>query len=140
MKNQSLWSFLSRVVLAFAMAIPLSTLAAPQETFATPEAAVDALLAALKADSDAPLMALFGDEHKVKRFDPDPAAAKANRARIVESMQTRRVLKEPSAGRRILVIGENAWPVQFPIVKTGDRWRFATEEGVEELINRRIGG
>jgi hypothetical protein len=140
MKNQSLWSFLSRVVLAFAMAIPLSTLAAPQETFATPEAAVDALLAALKADSDAPLMALFGDEHKVKLFDPDPAAAKANRARIVESMQTLRVLKEPSAGRRILVIGENAWPLPFPIVKTGDRWRFATEEGVEELINRRIGG
>ena len=97
-------------------------------------------LAALKADSDGPLTALFGDEHKVKLFDPDPAAAKANRARIVESMQTLRVLKEPSADRRILVIGANAWPVPFPIVKAGDRWRFATEEGVEELINRRIGG
>jgi hypothetical protein len=85
-------------------------------------------------------MALFGEEHKVKLFDPDPAAAKANRARIVESMQTLRVLKEPSADRRILLIGANAWPLPFPIVKSGDRWRFATEEGVEELINRRIGG
>jgi hypothetical protein len=140
MKNRSLWSFLSRVVLAFAMAAPLSAVAAPQETFATPEAAADALLAALKADSDTRLTALFGDEHKVKLFDPDPAAAKANRARIVESMQTLRVLKEPSADRRILVIGDKAWPVPFPIVKTGDRWRFATEEGIEELINRRIGG
>jgi Protein of unknown function (DUF2950) len=141
MKNHSFRSLLYGIVLALALAAPVAAVAAtPQETFATPEAAADALLAALKADSDVPLMALFGDEHKVKLFDPDPAAAKANRARIVESMQTLRVLKEPSADRRILVIGDRAWPVPFPIVKTGERWRFATEEGIDELINRRIGG
>jgi len=140
MKNHSFFSLLYGIVLALAVATPIAAVAAtPQETFATPEAASDALMAALKADSDVPLTALFGDEHKVKLFDPDPAAAKANRARIVASMQTLRVLKEPSADRRILVIGDQAWPVPFPIVKTGDRWRFATEEGVEELINRRIG-
>ncbi len=141
MKIHSFFSLLYGIVLALAVATPVAAVAAtPQETFATPEAAVDALMAALKADSDAPLTALFGDEHKVKLFDPDPAAAKANRARIVDSMQALRVLKEPSADRRILLIGANAWPVPFPIVKAGDRWRFATEEGIEELINRRIGG
>ncbi len=141
MKNHSFFSLLYGIVLALAVATPAAAVAAtPQETFATPEAAADALMAALKADSDAPLTALFGEEHKVKLFDPDPAAAKANRARIVESMRTLSVLKEPSADRRILVIGANAWPVPFPIVKTGDRWRFATEEGIDELINRRIGG
>jgi hypothetical protein len=140
MKNHSFLSLLHGIVLALALAAPIAASAAtPQETFATPEAAVDALLTALKADGDASLTALFGEEHKVKLFDPDPAAAKANRARIVESMQMLSVLKEPSADRRILVIGANAWPVPFPIVKTGDRWRFATEDGVEELINRRIG-
>ena len=41
-------------------------------------------LAALKADGDAPLTALFGEEHKVKLLDPDPAAAKATRAKIVD--------------------------------------------------------
>jgi hypothetical protein len=141
MKNHSFFSLLYGIVLALAVATPVAAVAAtPQETFATPEAAADALMAALKADSDAPLTALFGEEHKVKLFDPDPAAAKANRARIVESMQTLSVLKEPSADRRILVIGANAWPVPFPIVKAGDRWRFGTEEGIDELINRRIGG
>jgi len=140
MKNHSFFSLLYGIVLALAVATPVAAVAAtPQETFATPEAAADALMAALKADSDAPLTALFGDEHKDKLFDPDPAAAKANRARIVDSMQTLRVLKEPSADRRIIVIGDRAWPVPFPIVKTGDRWRFATEEGIDELINRRIG-
>jgi len=141
MKIHSFFSLLYGIVLPLVVATPVAALAAtPQETFATPEAAVDALIAALKADSDVPLTALFGDEHKLKLFDPDPAAAKANRARIVDSMQALRVLKEPSADRRILLIGANAWPVPFPIVKAGDRWRFATEEGIEELINRRIGG
>jgi hypothetical protein len=141
MKNLSFFSLLYGIALALAAATPVAAVAAtPQETFATPEAAADALMAALKADSDVALTALFGDAHKVKLFDPDPAAAKANRARIVASMQTLRVLKEPSADRRILVIGDRAWPVPFPIVKTGERWRFATEEGLDELINRRIGG
>jgi hypothetical protein len=40
----------------------------------------------------------------------------------------------------VLVIGAEAWPVPFPIVRVGDRWRFATEEGVEEIVNRRVGG
>ena len=55
-------------------------------------------------------------------------------------MQTLRVLKEPSPDRHVLVVGDQAWPFPIPIVKTGDRWRFATEQGVEELINRRVGG
>jgi hypothetical protein len=50
------------------------------------------------------------------------------------------VLHEPSPDRRVLVIGDQAWPVPIPIVRAGERWRFATEEGVDELVNRRIGG
>ena len=141
MKLASLWSFLSGVVLASVLAVALPAgAAAPQQTFATPEAAVDALAAALKADTDAPLTAIFGEQYKDRLLDPDPAAAKGTRAQIVSAMQTLSVLKEPSGDRRILVIGDQAWPVPFPIVKTGDRWRFATEEGIEELMNRRIGG
>ena len=40
----------------------------------------------------------------------------------------------------MLVIGDEAWPVPIPLVRTGDRWRFATEEGADEIVNRRIGG
>ena len=48
-----LWAWLRRLALALALALPLAATAAPQQTFATPEAAVDALMAAFKADSDA---------------------------------------------------------------------------------------
>ena len=64
MKSNSIGSFLTRAVLALLLAAPLAAIAVPPQTFATPEAAVDALEAALKADSEPRLLAIFGDEHK----------------------------------------------------------------------------
>ena len=135
-----LWSYLRRLALALMVAVPLAAAAGPQETFATPEAAVDALMAALKADSDPAMVAIFGEEHKDLVLTSDRAATSATRAKILAAMQTLRVLQEPSADRRVLVIGDEAWPVPIPIVRAGDRWRFATEQGADEIVNRRIGG
>jgi hypothetical protein len=126
--------------LALLLAIPLAATAAPQQTFATPEAAVDALIAALKADDDAALIAIFGEDHKDLVLSPDRAATSATRAKILAAIQSFRVLDDPGEDRRILVIGDQAWPMPIPIVRTGDRWRYATEEGEDEIINRRIGG
>lgn len=134
------WSFLSRLALALMLVVPLAAAAAPQETFATPEAAVDALMAALKADSDPAMIAIFGDAHKDILMSPDHAANSATRAKIFTAMQTLRVLQAPTPDRRVLVIGDEAWPVPIPLVRVGDRWRFATEEGEDEIVNRRIGG
>jgi hypothetical protein len=133
-------SFVRRLALALVMAVPLAAIAAPQETFATPEAAVDALMAALKADSDSAMVAIFGEEHKDLIVQSDRAATSATRAKILAAMQTLRVLKEPGPDRRVLVVGDEAWPMPIPIVRTGERWRFATEEGADEIVNRRIGG
>jgi len=135
-----LWSLLCRLALALLLSIPLAAAAAPQETFSTPEAAVDALMAALKADNDASLIAIFGDTHKDLVVNSDKAASSATRTKILGAMQTLRVLQTPSPDRRVLIIGDEAWPLPIPIVRTGDRWRFATEEGENEILNRRIGG
>ena len=40
-----------------------------------------------------------------------------------------RAIKDESGLPRVLLIGDEAWPVPIPIVRTGERWRFATEEG-----------
>jgi hypothetical protein len=140
MNISRLRSYLSRLALALMLAVPLTAAAAPQETYATPEAAVDALMAALKADSDPAMIAIFGDEHKDLIIQGDRAASSATRAKILDAMQTLHVLQEPNRDRRILLIGAEAWPVPVPIVRAGDRWRFATEEGEDEIVNRRIGG
>ena len=127
------------LVVALALATPLAALAAAQQTFATPEAAADALMAALKADSDEAMVAIFGEEHRNLVTQSDRAASSATRAKILAAMQTWRVFREPTPERRVLVIGDKAWPVPIPLVREGERWRFASEEGEDELINRIVG-
>jgi len=139
MKLTAKLMLVGRLALVALCAMPALAMGAEQQTFATPDQAVDALFAALKADDDAALVAIFGDKHKALVVTPDRAANSANRAKAAAAMQTYRLLEEDGKDRRILLIGDQAWPVPIPLVRTGERWRFATEEGEDELINRRIG-
>jgi hypothetical protein len=131
---------LSRLALVFLLALPLAATAADQQTFATPEAAVDALQAALKANDEAALTVIFGDRHKEMTDSGDAAQNAVARAKAAEALATFRVLDSRGEDRRVLLMGANAWPMPIPLVKTGNAWRFATEQGVDELLNRRIGG
>lgn len=130
---------LRRLALIFLLALPLAATAAEQRTFATPEAAVDAVLAALKANDEAALLTIFGDKHKELMVTGDPAYDSAKRAEAAANLAAYRVLEDRGADRRILLMGVNTWPMPIPLVRAGGVWRFATEEGIEELINRRIG-
>lgn len=130
---------LRRLALIFLLALPLAATAAEQRTFATPEAAVDALLAALKANDEAALLDIFGDKHKELVVTGDPAYDSANRAMAAENLAAYRVLDDRGADRRVLLMGVEAWPLPIPLVRAGSAWRFATEEGISELLNRRIG-
>jgi hypothetical protein len=139
MFSHSLINIARRLLFVLAVALPMAVSAAEQRMFATPDEAVDALMAALKADDDAALIAIFGDKHKDLVVTPDRAANSAGRAKAAAAMQTYHLLEEQGADRRVLLIGDQAWPLPIPLVKAGDRWRFATEQGEDELINRRIG-
>ncbi len=54
-------------------------------------------------------------------------------------LQTFHALDDSSPDRRLILIGPQAWPMPIPLVRDGNAWRFATEQGVEEIQNRRIG-
>jgi hypothetical protein len=133
-------SALTRIALLSLLALPLSVAAAEQKTFPTPEAAVDALQAALKANDQAALIAIFGDKHTNAIGTDDPAQDAVVRAKAAAALEAYRLLEARGDDRRVLLMGERAWPLPIPLVKTASAWRFATEEGVEELLNRRIGG
>ena len=128
-----------RLALAMLLVLPLAPAGAAQQTFVTPEAAVDALAAALKADDEAALVAMFGEEHKKLVVSGDRAQDAVNHAKAAEQIATFRVLQERGADRRVLLIGAEAWPMPIPLVRQGSAWRFATEQGADELLNRRIG-
>jgi len=140
MKLIKMMAVARRAAVLLLLAIPLATFAAEQKTFATPEAAVDAYMAALKANDDAALIAIFGAEHRDLIITPDTAANSATRAKFLAALQAFRVLDVRGPDRRVLLIGDQAWPFPVPLVKDKGAWRFATEDGADEILNRRIGG
>src|SRR6478752_4117352 len=80
-------------LLASSLMAPQLSQAAEQRTFATAPAALEAFIAALKANDDAALVALFGEKHKNLVVSGDPAYDSARRAEIVAALNTFRVLE-----------------------------------------------
>jgi len=110
-----------------------------QKTFKTADAAVDSLIAALGKDDLDILLDIFGREYEEQLIGGDPIASRENRKQVAERAQAMHKLRDDGKDRKVLYIGDQAWPVPFPLVKEGDSWRFDTEAGIEEVINRRIG-
>jgi hypothetical protein len=61
------------------------------------------------------------------------------RARFAKMAEEYRVLRPEDDGSVKLVVGYEAWPFPIPLVKEGSGWRFDTEAGMQEVINRRVG-
>lgn len=112
---------------------------APQQGFDSAEAAAAALLEGLRTDDLDTLGEIFGPQHLETLIGPDPTASSVGRKNLYEKAQSGHHLRRDRPNRSILIIGPEAWPFPIPIVKRGERWIFATEEGIEEILNRRIG-
>jgi len=110
-----------------------------QMTFKTADAAVDTLIAALEKDDLDTLLDIFGREYEEELIGGDPIASRENRKQASEKAQAMHKLRDDGKNRKVLYIGDQAWPVPFPLVKENGSWRFDTEAGLEEVISRRIG-
>ena len=132
-------SCLRIAALALLLSVSATGRAAEQQTFATPEAAVSALIDALKADDETALVSIFGERHKRLVVSADPAENAVLRSNALTRLQAWHALEDAGPDRRILLIGDDAWPLPIPLLRENGAWRFATELGEEEIINRRIG-
>jgi enoyl-CoA hydratase/carnithine racemase len=128
------------VIFLVSLLTPVQTLAAvDQPTFATPEAAMAALLDALeRKDADA-VLALFGKEHRDFIIGGDPAGARKGFADLAIAAKQATVFRPDGEDRRIIEVGRLAYPLPIPLVRENGAWRFDTEAGMEEITNRRIG-
>lgn len=110
-----------------------------QKHFASPDQAARDLLQALKNNDDAAMIALFGSEFKILMDSHDSEWKSANRGRVYKAAEEMWVWQEDGENKKIMIIGNEAWPMPFPLIKTEDRWRFDAAEGINEIMNRRIG-
>jgi hypothetical protein len=125
-------------LIAFAAVSPLAA-AATQKTFATPEAAVDALIAANRGNHIGKLLEILGPQSAELIHSGDPIADRRARERFVAAYDKAHKLERDSDNKAILIVGEDEWPLPIPLIRTRARWRFDTKAGAEEILNRRIG-
>ncbi len=111
-----------------------------QKVFNTPDAAAEALLEALRKNDDNALLGIFGHQYKDFIVTTDKVAAREDRLQVYRAAQEFMSLQRQSNDKIVVVIGKLAWPLPIPIVRGKSGWRFDTEEGFEEVLNRRIGG
>jgi Protein of unknown function (DUF2950) len=125
-------------LIAFAAVSPLAT-AAPQKTFATPTAAVDALIAANRGNRIGKLLDILGPQSADLIHSGDPIADRRAPERFVAAYDKAHKLERDGDNKAILIVGEDEWPLPIPLIRTRARWRFDTKAGAEEILNRRIG-
>ena len=112
--------------------------AAAQKLFDSPEAARDALVAAAGAQNQAALAAIFGPEHEQLKSG-DTVQDQQHSERFAVRVREACTLQKVNEAKYTLLIGANKFPFPIPIVKDGDKWRFDTKAGLDEILNRRIG-
>jgi hypothetical protein len=112
-----------------------------QRTFASPEAAAQALVDALgKAEDEAPFQALFGTaRYDELRGSTDAVEWREDRLELHRAAQEKLTIRKDADDLAVLVLGLKAWPFPIPLVQQSGSWRFDTDAGVDEILNRRIG-
>ncbi len=138
MPRRRLSAALLAVVLLGAMAVPALAERA-QRSFASPEAAADALFAADRTNDKNALLAIFGPGGGKLVRSGDPVADRDGRARFAAAYGEKHAIAQEGADKAVLVIGKEEWPFPIPLVKTEAGWRFDTKAGREEILDRRIG-
>ena len=130
---------LHRFALAWlTLALPVSSLAADQERFASPEDAVNALSAAARDHDTNALHAIFGPQGQ-SLVSPDAVQATEGYKRFVQRLMEKTEVISNSDASVALELGADGWPFPIPLVKQDGQWYFDTAAGKSEVLRRRIG-
>jgi Protein of unknown function (DUF2950) len=112
---------------------------AEQARYDSPEQAGEALLAAVSSGETSAMLSVLGQDAQPLVESGDPVADANNRNEFVAIYAAAHRWETEAPDVNWLVIGDDDWPLPFPLVKDGGAWRFDTTNGVEEILNRRIG-
>ena len=127
------------LVTLVAAASPALAAEAQQRAFPSPEAAVEALVTAVRADRTADLIKIFGPEGWKLVVSGDPVADEQGREKFVATFDEKHKIEKSGDSKATLVIGDDQWPFPIPIVQRGGAWQFDTQAGEQEILSRRIG-
>jgi hypothetical protein len=114
--------------------------AAEAQTFASPDDAGKALLAAAKSGNQDAILAIFGPDSKDVIDSGDATQNKATVDAFVAAYETMNRWRKLDDKTETLVLGVDNFPFPIPLKENGSgQWYFDTASGKDEILARRIG-
>jgi hypothetical protein len=110
-----------------------------QRAFDSAQDAAKALVDAVRAGDKEALLQVVGATSRSWLLTSDEVADRSEWKVFVEAYDRKNALERNGDGRAVLTVGEGNWTFPAPIVLKSGKWRFDTEAGREEILNRRVG-
>jgi hypothetical protein len=132
------FAILTSLMAAIVVVASVST-ALAQQDYKTPEDAAAALLEAAKSGDEKAALTVFGPDGIDIISSGDPVNDANQRQKFVAAYDAKHQIELKGGRRATLIIGEKDWPFPVPIVKGKHGWAFDTDEGLQEILARRIG-
>src|SRR3954464_4627861 len=113
-----------------------SFVGAPAPSFGSTDDLVKQFRAVLADGDKAKLATLLGlSPARVEKSDEVAQSLPEIQAEAAKSVG----VKQLDPDRVMLLLGDQLWPFPFPAIRKGGKWSFSPVDGLEEVINRRIG-
>lgn len=110
-----------------------------QQVFDSPDAAIQRMSELIGQYDYDQIERVFG-QGSVEMFSSgDNEADREDFDRVKEMIQEAVAFEEVDEDTRVALFGDAEWPWPIPLVRDGEGWRFDTEKGQQELLNRRVG-
>lgn len=110
-----------------------------QMMFASPDEAAAALFRAAQSSGTEALERVLGPGSEQLISSGDQIYDEAMREKFLKAYAKSHRLRKDDPIRSVLLIGEEEYPFPIPLVAEGVTWRFDSEAGADEILNRRIG-
>lgn len=138
--HRGVWMAISAICLVLtAAAVGAGSSAAAQREFASADEAVEALVAATRADQGENLLAILGPRGAKLIHSGDAIADRDGRERFIAAYDQAHRLEYDGSKQAVLLVGAEDWPLPIPLVHESGGWRFDTQAGEQQIIDRRVG-
>jgi hypothetical protein len=118
---------------------PAALAADRQKTFGSPEEAVKTLMTATTAGDIKALESILGPGSASLIRSGDAVADRTGRERFAKAYAEANKIAREGDAKAVLLVGKDEWPMPIPLVKDAAGWHFDTKQGMEEILNRRVG-
>jgi hypothetical protein len=119
--------------------VGIASVAVAQQSFPSPEAAGDALVASVRAGDQKETVKILGPGSMDVISSGDAVNDENTRKAFVAAYDIRHSIKRDSDKSATLLIGQDDYPFSIPIAQKNGAWSFDVAAGRDELLARRVG-